>query len=289
MPRTPIGIVGLGLIGSAMADRLSAAGVPVCGFDIVPDRMEGVAASGTSPTPWTSLVECKVIVIAVYDGPQAERVVADIIASGFKPTIICVTTCDLDTVKRLASRAAAAKIQFVEAPISGTSAEVRDGGSSVFIGADAASQGVAQSVMSLVCANVFVVGGLGSASLMKLAINLVLQSNRAALAEGIAFAEAVGINGASFLKAAKVSAAYSRVMETKGEKMLQRDFSPQSRIGQTLKDADLILSAAEANGLKLRMTSAQRTILSDTIAAQGTDVDSCAIIATLLAHSKATA
>ena len=123
---------------------------------------------------------------------------------------------------------------------------------------------------------------------MKLAINLVLQSNRAALAEGVAFAEAVGISGISFLHAAKISAAYSRVMETKGEKMLQRDFSPQSRIGQTLKDADLILSAAEANGLKLRMTSAQRAILSDTIAAQGADVDSCAVIATLSTRSKAT-
>ncbi|BAT61842.1 2-hydroxy-3-oxopropionate reductase [Variibacter gotjawalensis] len=288
MPETAIGIVGLGLIGSAIADRLALASIPVCGFDIDPERMANFATSGGSSVPWAALLECKVIFIAVYDGAQAERVVADLAASKSNRTIICVTTCDRDTIMRLNDLADAAKMRFVEAPISGTSAEVRSGTSSVFVGADTVSHEIARSVLSPVCSNVVIVGDVGSACLMKLAINLVLQSNRAALAEGIAFAEAVGISGISFLHAAKISAAYSRVMETKGEKMLQRDFSPQSRIGQTLKDADLILSAAEANGLKLRMTSAQRAILSDTIAAQGADVDSCAVIATLSTRSKAT-
>ena len=119
---------------------------------------------------------------------------------------------------------------------------------------------------------------IGDASRAKLAINLILQNNRAALAEGIVLAERMGLDGQTFLAAARESAAYSRVMDTKGEKMLSRDFRPQSHISQTLKDAELILQEAERRGLDLPVTEAQAELLRTAIAIEGPDSDSAAII-----------
>ncbi|WP_172649009.1 NAD-binding protein [Bradyrhizobium elkanii] len=116
------------------------------------------------------------------------------------------------------------------------------------------------------------------ASRTKLAINLILQNNRAALAEGIAFAESLGLDGAAFLATARRSAAYSKVMDSKGPKMLARDFSPQSHIAQTLKDAELILQEAGPHGLPLPLTSVQAGLLRAAIALQGPDNDSAAVI-----------
>ena len=93
-----------------------------------------------------------------------------------------------------------------------------------------------------------------------------------------AFAESLGLDAATFLATARTSAAYSRVMDTKGKKMLTGDFTPQSHIAQTLKDAELILKEAQARGLPLPMTSTQAGLLRAAIALSGGDSDSAAII-----------
>jgi 3-hydroxyisobutyrate dehydrogenase-like beta-hydroxyacid dehydrogenase len=121
-------------------------------------------------------------------------------------------------------------------------------------------------------------GGVGDASRTKLALNLILQNNRAALAEGLVFAERLGLDPRTFLATARRSAAYSKVMDTKGEKMLTRDFAPQSHISQTLKDAELILGEAELRHLRLPVTSAQAGLLRAAIALRGGECDSSAII-----------
>jgi len=144
------------------------------------------------------------------------------------------------------------------------------------------------TLLDTLCPRRLRVGAIGDASRTKLAINLILQNNRAALAEGIAFAEALGLDGRAFLAAARYSAAYSRVMETKGEKMLARDFRPQSHISQTLKDAELILEEAMRLGLALPVTTAQADLLRAAIALEGPDSDSAAVIEAIRQRPPAT-
>ena len=103
-------------------------------------------------------------------------------------------------------------------------------------------------MLDVLCPQQIRVGRIGDAARTKLALNLILQTNRAALAEGIAFAESLGLDRTNFLATARRSAAYSHVMDVKGEKMLARDFTPQSHISQTLKDAELILGEARRLG-----------------------------------------
>src|SRR5882757_1986732 len=149
------------------------------------------------------------------------------------------------SVRELAARAQA----IIVAVYSGEQAEVLFGTATALLGGDAAIIDSVGALLNILCPRSLRIGAIGDASRAKLAINLILQNNRAALAEGLAFAERLGLDGPAFLAAARQSAAYSRVMDTKGEKMLNRDFRPQSHISQTLRDAELILREAARRGL----------------------------------------
>ncbi len=96
---------------------------------------------------------------------------------------------------------------------------------------------------------------------MKLVVNLVLGLNRAALAEGLAFAASCGIDAQQALDVLRAGVSYSAVMDTKGPKMVAHDFSPQARLSQHLKDVRMILDLATKQTLPLPLSSTHRHIL----------------------------
>jgi 3-hydroxyisobutyrate dehydrogenase-like beta-hydroxyacid dehydrogenase len=277
----PVGIIGLGLMGTALSERLIDAKMPVIGFDIEASRCDKLKARGGMVASSVRELAAKAltIIIAVYNGEQAETVFGEIEGTGStRPIVICTTTCAPDEIFHLSLRAASAGFPLVEAPISGTSAEVRDGTATMLLAGDTGTLDAVDALIKRLCPRALRVGAIGDASRTKLAINLILQNNRAALAEGIAFAERLGLDGRAFLAAVRESAAYSRVMETKGEKMLTRDFRPQSHIVQTLKDAELILEEAGRQGMPLPMSTTQADLLRAAISLEGPDSDSAAVI-----------
>jgi 3-hydroxyisobutyrate dehydrogenase-like beta-hydroxyacid dehydrogenase len=278
----PVGIIGLGLMGIALSGRLIDAGISLIGFDIDAARREELEARGglIASSVADLATRSRTIIVAVYSGEQVEKLLDEITSCGGAepPTVLCTTTCTPDEITRLAARAANARIPFIEAPISGTSAELHDGGASALVAGDAEAIAKLNALLEILCPHRLHVGAIGDASRTKLALNLILQVNRAGLAEGIVFAECLGLDGHAFLTAACQSAAYSRVMDTKGEKMLMRDYRPQSRISQTLKDAELILGEAGQRGLNLPFTTRQAELLRATIAIEGPDSDSAAVI-----------
>lgn len=277
-----VGVIGLGLMGAALSARLLDAGIAVTGFDIDAARCRTLKDNGgeLAITPAELAARCRIIVIAVYSAEQVEAVLAELARSDnlAHKVMICTTTCAPAEIMRITERAEIIGLPLVEAPISGTSAEVRDGSATALIAGAPEAIDAAKATLDILCPQRMPIGKIGDASRTKLAINLILQSNRAALAEGIAFAEALGLDAANFLAAARRSTAYSSVMDTKGHKMLTRDFAPQSHISQTLKDAELILGEARQRNLQLPMTSAQTELLRAAIALQGPDSDSSAII-----------
>ncbi|SDP03459.1 NAD(P)-dependent oxidoreductase [Afipia sp. GAS231] len=275
--QTRIGVAGLGLMGTALAERLAGAGFGVLGFDIAPAKCAQFRdAGGEVAASATDLAgRSRAIVIAVYDGAQVETLLGEFEQGRSRPALICTTTCAPDEIVRIAACAASTGFAFIEAPISGTSAEVRDGAATALVAGETEAL---NTLLAVLCPRRIRVDRIGDASRTKLAINLILQNNRAALAEGIVFAERLGLDGRAFLAAAQQSAAYSRVMDTKGEKMLSRDFRPQSHIAQTLKDAELILHEARQRGLHLAITEAQADLLRAAIALEGPERDSAAVI-----------
>jgi 3-hydroxyisobutyrate dehydrogenase-like beta-hydroxyacid dehydrogenase len=195
--------------------------------------------------------------------------------------ILDTTTGEPTQTANLGARLAAQGVRYLDAPISGSSEQTRRGEATVIVGGDRRAFEACADLWPVMGAKVFHVGACGSAAKMKLISNLVLGLNRAALAEGLAFAEAVGVSPAAALEVMAGSNAYSRAMDTKGRKMVERDFAVQARLSQHLKDVRLMIAAAKAVGLKLPLTDTHRRLMEQAEAAGLGDVDNSAIIEVL--------
>jgi 3-hydroxyisobutyrate dehydrogenase-like beta-hydroxyacid dehydrogenase len=127
-------------------------------------------------------------------------------------------------------------------------------------------------------ATTFYLGAWGNAAKMKLVTNLVLGLNRAALAEGLVFAEATGLSLEDALTVLRNSPAYSRIMDAKGLKMVHGDFTPQARLSQHLKDVRLMFEEAARSGAPLPLSTTHLELLERAEAAGLGELDNSAII-----------
>jgi 3-hydroxyisobutyrate dehydrogenase len=284
MRQAPIAIIGLGLMGEVYAQRLIDAGIPVIGFDIDAARRARLADIGGQPV--ASIAElaapARAILVAVFNTAQVEDVIEKhllpALGNGSSKIVMVMSTVDPDQVAALADRIIPRGIRYLDVPVSGTSDQVRRGDGVALIGGDAAIATELKDVFDALFARSFHVGKIGDGGRAKLAVNLILGLNRLALAEGLVFAERLGLDPAAFLPVAKGSASYSQVMETKGPKMLTGDFTPEGRAKQTLKDARLMLDQAAAHGQKLSLLEVHADILEACVRAGEADLDNSVII-----------
>jgi 3-hydroxyisobutyrate dehydrogenase-like beta-hydroxyacid dehydrogenase len=182
------------------------------------------------------------------------------------------TTGDPVRIEGVARGLAARNVNFVEAPLAGSSEAIRRGEATMFVGGDSSD---CEDLLAAISARRIAVGPAGMGARAKLAINLVLGLNRAALAEGMAFAEAAGIDRRQFLELYRASPAASAAALAKGEKMVTGDYSPESRIRQHLKDVQHIRRYART---ELPLTEAHEKLLTGAIAAGDGELDNAAII-----------
>jgi 3-hydroxyisobutyrate dehydrogenase-like beta-hydroxyacid dehydrogenase len=285
--QSPVGIAGIGLIGGALAKRLIDAGHQVVGYDVDVEKRNGLIAIGGKEA--ASLADlfraCDRIVIAVFNTDQVEEVVegkdglAEIAAeSESEKLAIVVSTCDPERIRRLGERLDGGKVHLLEVPISGASGQVADGDGIGLVAGSAADADAASDILSAICKKCHFMGAIGNGGRTKLAVNLILGINRTGLAEGLVFAETLGLPLPSFLEAAKDSAAYSQIMDIKGDKMVTGEFSPQGRIVQSTKDAHLMIEAAEAAGQELPLGRTYLDILDKSVAAGDADLDNSAVM-----------
>lgn len=283
-----IGIVGAGLLGTACAQRLLQAGFEVVACDVEPAKVAALAGLGAKPAASVAEVAkaCATLVLAVFNTDQVEEVVAgkggiaEAAAGGAQPrTAICMSTCDPDRLAAVAARAEARGVRVLEAPVSGTSRQVAQGQGVGLVGGDRSVMERAAPVLDAICARRFYLGAVGNASRAKLAVNLILGLNRAAMAEGLVFAGRLGLDPVAFLEVAKGSAAYSQVMDVKGAMMARREFSnPQSRVDQSLKDFKLMLGQAQAAGQPLPFAKLYAELLEDCVRHGEGEWDNAAIL-----------
>jgi 3-hydroxyisobutyrate dehydrogenase-like beta-hydroxyacid dehydrogenase len=277
--RIPIGIIGLGLMGEALTHRLVAAGFTVIGFDVDAAKNERLAPIGARAGSLADIArDCEPIILAVFDTDQVEDVVERaLIPAAAGKIVLCTSTCDPDRIAALGARVAD-KLRFLETPVSGASEQVRRGDGVALIGGDAQIAADAAPVLDALFPKRFHIGKVGDGGRAKLAVNLILGLNRMALAEGLVFAERVGLDPAAFLKVARDSAAASQVMDTKGQKMVSGDFSPQGYVKQHLKDVRLMLEQANRIGQKLPLLEVHADALEACMAHGEGDLDNSIVI-----------
>lgn len=282
--RASVAIIGLGLMGEVYAERLIAAKIPVIGFDIDPARgIQLAKIGGRSMASIAELAEtARCVIVAVFNTEQVEDVIENrllpALGEGSGKIVLCMSTCDPDRVTALAERVVPRGIRYLDMPVSGTSDQVRRGDGVALIGGDIRIADEVKDILDVLFARRFHVGKVGDGGRAKLAVNLILGLNRLALAEGLVFAERLGLDPKAFLDVARGSASYSQVMETKGPKMVRSDFAPEGRVKQTLKDVHLMLDQAIAVGQKLSMLEVHADVLEACVRAGEADLDNSAII-----------
>ena len=260
--RTPVGVIGVGLMGEVYARRLVAASFTVIGFDVDPAKSARLANLGAQAGTLPDIAQkCEPIVVAVFNTEQVEDVVERALIPAAAGKIVLVTsTCDPDRIAALGERVGD-KLRFLETPVSGTSEQVRQGDGVGLFGGDQKIAADAAPVLDALFAKSFHIGKIGDGGRAKLAVNLILGLNRLALAEGLVFASRLGLDPAAFLDVARRSAAASQVMDTKGPKMIGGDFAPEGRVRQTLKDTQLMLDQARKAGQQLPLLQIHADVL----------------------------
>ena len=280
----PVGLVGIGLMGEAFAHRLVGAGLGVIGFDIDAAKTARLAALGGRAGASIADVarRCDPMLFAVFSTDEVEQVVEEgiwpALGEGSGKVVLCASTCDPDRIAAIGARAAGRGLAFLETPVSGTSAQVKRGQGVGLIGGDPETAARVEPVLRALFANHFHIGKIGDGGRAKLAVNLILGLNRLALAEGLVFAARLGLDPAAFLEIARGSAAYSQVMDTKGGKMLARDFAPEGRVRQTLKDANLMLDQARAARQQLSLLEVHADVLEACVRAGEGDCDNSIVV-----------
>lgn len=279
-----IGIVGVGLVGNALADRLLAAGFEPIGFDRDPAAAQRFSARGLPcAQSLDALLDLtQTLILAVFDTGDVERIANVILASTRVPEtfgLIDCSTGDPDRIAVLAERLRQSRIAYLEAPLSGSSEQIARGDAMLLIGADVADLARYSALLRAISPRQFVMGKPGMAARAKLATNLVLGLNRAVLAEGMVFAERMGIPRARFLELVLGTPARSDAALVKGQRMVDEHFEPpQSRIRQHLKDVELMLAAAAQRGQKLPLSETHANLMRAAMNAGDGELDNAAII-----------
>lgn len=284
MQSRSVGIVGVGLMGAALAQRLAAAGFGVAGYDVDAAKAAQITELGGKAAQSIADIAraCDPIVLAVFNTDQVEEVVETrllpVLGDNSGRIVLCASTCDPDRIAALGARVAARGLRFLETPVSGTSAQVARGEGVGLIGGDPAIAVEIEPVLRALFPTYFLIGKVGDGGRAKLAVNLILGLNRLALAEGLAFAERLGLDGAAFLEVARGSAAYSQIMDIKGERMVRRAFAPEGRARQTLKDVQLMLEQARAVGQELPLLKVHAEVLEACLRAGEGELDNSVVI-----------
>lgn len=279
--RRSLGIVGLGLLGSAVAERAVKAGFDVAGYDPDPACRRRLRRLGGRPLGSAADVarECRQIVFVLPHDGVTREVVREMGASlGPGRAIFDATTGDPASAVRLGARLGRRGVEYLDTTVLGSSAEVRAGGGIVLAGGPRGLSPAHRAALRCLGSRVFFLGPCGAGARMKLVANLVMGLNRAALAEGLAFARSTGVDPEAALEVLRAGAAYSRAMDAKGPKMIRGDFAPAARLSQHLKDVRLILRAARRAGLRLPFETANRRLLERLEAAGKGGLDNSAVI-----------
>jgi 3-hydroxyisobutyrate dehydrogenase-like beta-hydroxyacid dehydrogenase len=257
---TTVGIVGLGLLGGAVASRLLAAGHAVVGHDVRAERMTALEATGGKPAATaTAAARASEAVITLLPSLAAvEEVIlgAAGLATALRPEqpVIQMSTISPALTERLDAALRARGLAFLDTPVSGTSGMVARGDGIIFVGGERALYDRWRPVLEAILPHSVYIGRAGQAMVLKLIANLLVALHSAAAAEALTMARRAGLDLPLALDVLARSAATSRMLEVRGPMMAREEFLPQMKLDLFMKDLHLIQDAAAAAGAAVPLT-----------------------------------
>jgi len=258
-----VGVVGLGLMGSVLAMKLIQAGFEVRGYDIDDAQMEILEKNGAKPadSPAGSVQGAQFAVLSLLHSGIVRDVcfgkdgLAESQADGL--VVIDTTTSrpedSIETAERLRKR----EIGFLDASLSGSRDDII-----AVVGGEKSDLERARTLIGAFARSCHYMGPNGSGARTKLIINLISGLNRLVMAEGLVLGMKAGMEMESLLEVLKDSAAYSRAMAHRGERMIRTDYeNPSSRIRQHHKDVRLILEQGQRFNSPMLLSSVHQQVL----------------------------
>lgn len=285
--QTPLGFIGIGLMGAPMALNLVRAGTPLVVWNRTRERLAPVVAEGAAEAADVADVfaRCDTVLLMLVDEQATDAVLrrggeefARLVAGH---TVVSFGSTSPAYAEGLADDIRAAGGRFVEAPVAGSRVPAAEGRLVAMLGGD---EDVAREVTPLLdplCRAALYCGGPGAGLRMKLAVNLYLTTTMPALAEATHFAERSGLDLDAFAQAIGLGQTGSDLTRVKLPKLIGRDFSPQAATSDAFNITRLVLSEAAAVGAATPLLAQASALFADTIALGSARDDMSAVIRAL--------
>ncbi|HVY64997.1 MAG TPA: NAD(P)-dependent oxidoreductase [Gammaproteobacteria bacterium] len=257
-----VAVIGVGVMGSAIAGRLLDTGAAVAVFDVVADKCRALAARGArvAASPRDAAGTAAFVITSLNSADVVERAVFGhegvAVAAAADKLLVDMSSIDPGRTAALAVRLAEeAGMGFVDAPLSGGAPAAARGALTLMVGGSDADVARAQPLLALLAARFTHFGGPGSGQTVKLINQIFCATHFFAVAEAVRFAEQHGVDATKIPAALAGGRADSRIMQEFMAKFARRDFSPTGRIDNMLKDLETVQAAALAKRVPLPVTS----------------------------------
>ncbi len=275
-----MGLIGLGNMGTAIAERLLDAGYPLVVHNRTREKTPPLAARGATvaATPEELAGQVDVVLTSLANDEALESVARVIVASARPQTVLV----DLSTVSpaasaRVADLAEQRSVAYLRAPVSGNPSAVRAGSLSFMVSGSRETLADVEPVLLAIGPTVHYLGEAEQARVVKLAINLMIAVLAQAISEALVLGEAADVPREALLEVMGSSAVGAPFVKYKTEPLLRDDFSATFTTALMEKDIDLVLDAAEANGVQLPLAREMKEHLRAAIDAGYADQDFIAL------------
>jgi 2-hydroxy-3-oxopropionate reductase len=281
-----IGFIGLGIMGAPMALHLRNAGHTLFVHTRGTLRADVAAAGATACASAKEVAErAEVVITMLPDTPDVAAVLFGEggVASGLtkgKLVIDMSSISPIDT-KEFAKKINALGCDYLDAPVSGGEVGAKAGSLTIMVGGPEAAFAKAKPLFELMGKNITLVGGNGDGQTCKVANQIIVALNIAAVGEALLFASKAGADPAKVRQALMGGFAASRILEVHGERMVKRTFAPGFRIGLHQKDLNLALAGAKALGVALPQTAGAAQLMQVCAANGMQDLDHSALVRSL--------
>src|SRR6202521_3634023 len=278
-------------MGKPMAKNLLKAGHSVTVYELVPSGMdEGAAAgAGKGSTPKDVAGRTDIVITMVPDGPEVEQAVLGpngVLEGARKGAVVVDMSSISPMVSQKVGAACEAKgVDFLDAPVSGGEPKAIDGTLAIMVGGQQAVFDKIEPILKIMGSTVTLTGKIGAGNVTKLANQIMVACNIAAMGEALALATKAGLDPEVVFNAVKAGLAGSTVLNVKAPMVYSRNFKPGFRVRLHQKDLRNALLAAESMKVSLPLTSTVQNMLIDLMNNGKGDLDHSAIVQVIEAAS----
>ena len=281
-----LGFIGLGIMGTPMALRLRAAGheLVVTTRSKVPAALAEAGATACANAREVAQ-KADIVFIMVPDTPDVQKVlfgeggVAEGLSKG--KTVVDMSSISPIETKDFAKRINALGCDYLDAPVSGGEVGAKAGTLTIMVGGPEAAFERVKPLFEAMGKNITLVGGNGDGQTTKVANQIIVALNIAAVSEALVFASKAGADPVKVRQALMGGFAASRILEVHGERMIKRTFDPGFRIGLHQKDLSLALAGARALGVALPQTAGAAQLMQACAANGMAELDHSALVRAL--------